>query len=52
METRLTKCYAIWIRTKEEGKPSFLVEEKAIKHAGGIFPELNIIKKIYKIQIV
>ena len=23
METRLTKCYAIWIRTKEEGKPSF-----------------------------
>jgi len=29
-----------------------LVEEKAIKHAGGIFPELNIIKKLYKIQLV
>ena len=49
METKLTKCYAIWIRTKKEGVPLFFGGEMAIKHTGGIFPELNIIKKLYKI---
>ncbi len=44
METRLTRCYAIWIRTKEEGQPSFLVEKKAIKHDGGIFLDLYSMK--------
>ena len=52
METRLTKCYAIWIRTKKEGAPLFFGGGNDYKACWGIFLELNIIKKFYKIQLV
>lgn len=37
METKLTKCYAIWIRDKKEGVTLFFGGEMATKHTGESF---------------